>query len=111
MRSLRNTIYDALRNRPGWVETDSDNEFDFVSPAACPRSAACVRFQTCSRVPSMDSLFSERAECTSLSLFLSPSLSLPPSLSPSLSLSLSLSVCVCVCVCLLFVCLSHSLSL
>ena len=27
---LRNTIYDALRNRPGWVETDSDSEFDFV---------------------------------------------------------------------------------
>jgi len=28
--SLRNTIYDALRNRPGWVETDSDTDFDFA---------------------------------------------------------------------------------
>mmetsp|Transcript_53274 Transcript_53274/g.126801 ORF Transcript_53274/g.126801 Transcript_53274/m.126801 type:complete len:433 (+) Transcript_53274:86-1384(+) len=27
---LRNTIYDALRNRPGWTETESDSEFDFV---------------------------------------------------------------------------------
>lgn len=27
---LRNTIYDALRSRPGWTETDSDVDFDFV---------------------------------------------------------------------------------
>jgi hypothetical protein len=27
---LRNTIYDALRNRPGWTETDSDSDFDFI---------------------------------------------------------------------------------
>ena len=34
--SLRNTILDALRNRPGWVETDSDSEWDFVSVAPAP---------------------------------------------------------------------------
>jgi tubulin polyglutamylase TTLL9 len=27
---LRNTILDALKNRDGWKETDSDSDFDFV---------------------------------------------------------------------------------
>ncbi|KAA0169804.1 hypothetical protein FNF27_06828 [Cafeteria roenbergensis] len=27
--SFRNTILDALRSRPGWIETDSDTEWDF----------------------------------------------------------------------------------
>ena len=27
---LRNTILDALKARPGWKETDSDTDFDFV---------------------------------------------------------------------------------
>ncbi len=27
---LRNTILDALKSRPGWKETDSDTDFDFV---------------------------------------------------------------------------------